>query len=126
MELDLVRRGIRRDSTVERGGKAPPPPPPPAMSQEMDVDDAIKAVGGFGRAQKKVFYLTGLYQVALACHMLILSFVGEDPGWSCQASAERGAAPVTEATEKCHRYESGNCSPEYSPEFTSIVTEVMQ
>lgn len=95
------------------------------MSREVDVDDAIKAVGGFGYTQKKVFYLVGLYQTVLACHILVLSFIGEDPGWSCQVNTKQGSAPVTEASEKCHLYDRGNCTPEYNPQFTSIVTEVM-
>ena len=85
----------------------------------MDVDDAIRVIGGFGFAQKKVFIVIGLYQVIAACHILQMSFIGEDPGWSCH-----GSRTVIDASEKCHYYDIGNCSPEYNREFTSIVTEV--
>ena len=43
----------------------------------------------------------------------------------CTSSAvDMPTALITDPVEKCRRYESGDCMPQFNTDYTSIVTEV--
>lgn len=86
----------------------------------MDVDEALERIGEFGPAQKKIYFLVSLCQVYGALTVFAISFTGADPGWRCDGSE----ANLTDPVAKCIRYELGECKPDYSDKFTSVVTEV--
>lgn len=94
------------------------------MNSDMDIESALVKIGGFGPAQKKIFYSVGLLQSLCAVHLLSMPFIGADPGWSCHVQTEDGARGLVEEAEKCLSYEQSGCTPVYAKEFTSIVTEV--
>lgn len=91
---------------------------------DMDIESALVRIGGFGPAQKKIFYSVALVQSVCAVHLLSMPFIGADPGWSCHVQTEEGSKELAEESEKCLSYEQDGCTPVYSKEFTSIVTEV--
>lgn len=91
----------------------------------MDIESALVKIGGFGPAQKKIFYSVSLLQSLCAVHLLSMPFIGADPGWSCHLRTEEGSKELVEESEKCLSYEQSGCTPVYSNEFTSIVTEVI-
>ena len=97
----------------------------------MDVDEFFQHIGDLGLIQKKIFFLIGLPHVWGAFHVLALTYIGTDPGWKCTAPKTRNSGHIGVAVEslsdpdaKCAYYEQGECLPEFSKEFTSIVTEV--
>ena len=96
----------------------------PRDCTRMDIETVLARIGGFGRAQKKIFYSVSFLQSLCAVHLLSLPFIGTDPGWSCRAKTAQGTWEPVADSEKCSNYERGECTPEYSKEFTSIVSEV--
>lgn len=82
----------------------------------MDIDNVFTRIGDFGSAQKKIFYILCTCQIFLGCHALVLAFIGPEPEWSCGDKKGEG--------ERCMAFEKEDCSPVYSNEFTSIVSEV--
>ena len=94
----------------------------------MDVDEVWTHIGEFGPSQKLIFYCLCLAQVFASLQVFIFSFIGVDPGWKCSMLSTKMDDSITVGLEdpsaKCQYYEQGECMPEYSKEFTSIVTEV--
>ena len=97
----------------------------------MDIDEALQRIGDLGRVQKKIFFLVSAPHIWSAFHVLALTYIGTDPGWTCTAPKTRNDGHIGVAVEslsdpdaKCAYYEQGECSPEFSKEYTSIVTEV--
>ena len=90
----------------------------------MEVDEVWTYIGEFGSSQKLIFYCLSLVQVFACLQVFIFNFVGVDPGWSCSTGVG-DTSSTTVVTAKCQLYEEGKCVPEYSKEFTSIVTEVI-
>ena len=102
----------------------------------MDVDDVLHRIGGFGATQQKIFLLIGLPHIWSSLQILSFSYTSADPGWNCTRPSSASAAvsaltaegadvrTLTDLEMKCAYYEQGKCVPEYSKEFTSIVTEV--
>lgn len=84
--------------------------------QSMDIDNVFTRIGDFGSAQKKIFYILCTCQIFLGCHALVLAFIGPEPEWSCGEKKDE--------VERCTAFEKKDCSPIYSNEFTSIVSEV--
>lgn len=82
----------------------------------MDIDNVFTRIGDFGSAQKKIFYILCTCQIFLGCHALALAFIGPEPEWSCDGKEDE--------RERCTAFEKKDCSPLYSNEFTSIVSEV--
>ena len=92
---------------------------------EMDTDEILTAIGSFGPVQRRICYTQSVVQIFMAVHMFIPSFIGLDPGWVCSvSSSSNGSKVVVAEQEKCLQYERGDCTVEYSKEFTSTVTEV--
>ena len=82
----------------------------------MDIDEVMKRIGEFGPSQSKTIYLIYLSQlISHGLHVLYFSFISADPGWSCVGKNGK---------DSCEMFENGECTPEYSTDFTSIVTEV--
>ena len=97
----------------------------------MDINEALQRIGDLGLVQKKILFLTGLPHIWGTFHVLALIYIGTDPGWKCTASIEtrnsghnRAVESLSDPDVKCAYYEQGECSPEFSKEYTSIVTEV--
>lgn len=84
--------------------------------QSMDIDNVFTRIGEFGSAQKKIFYILCTNQIFLGFHALALAFIGPEPAWSCGRKEDEA--------ERCAAFEKKECSPLYSNEFTSIVSEV--
>lgn len=84
----------------------------------MDIDSELDKISASGTAQMRIVYLLNSALFFPAFHALIISFVGEDPGWSCPGPRAQGEA------ERCLMVSDGSCTPQYSKDFTSIVTEV--
>ena len=94
----------------------------------MDVDQVWAYVGEFGPSQKLIFYCLCLAQVFASLQVFIFSFIGVDPGWKCNMLPTKVDDSITvleDPSAKCLHYERGECAPEYSKEFTSIITEVI-
>ena len=97
----------------------------------MDVDDVLRRIGELGPIQLKLLVLFGLPHIWGGLILFSLNYAGKDPGWKCKSVAGRGGhvgvavGNLTDPVAKCAYYEQGECIPEYSKEFTSIVTEVM-
>ena len=85
----------------------------------MDVDEVLEKIGDFGPSQRKIYYFISLTHLWMAITSLLHSFIGADPGWSCA-----GNKVVTDPSNRCQYYEQGTCTPDYSTDFTSIVTQV--
>ena len=81
-------------------------------------------IGEFGSSQKLIFYCLSLVQIFACLQVFIFNFVGVDPGWGCRTGVGETSS-TTAVTAKCQLYKEGKCVPEYSKEFTSIVTEVI-
>ena len=90
--------------------------------------------------------LIGLPHVWNTFLALSVAYTATDPGWNCAAahvslsSRDSGAIDLipiygganvtavgefTDPEAKCVYYERGECVPQYSKEYTSIVTEVL-
>ena len=84
----------------------------------MDINQVFNQIGGFGRAQIKIVVPLNFLHIACGLQVILYTFIGEDPGWSCPDTD-------TTATDNCARVSEGSCTPEFSKDFTSIVTEVI-
>lgn len=87
-----------------------------SVATGMDIDNVFARIGDFGWSQKKIFYILCLCQTYLGFHVLILTFIGEEPEWSCGGKNQ---------VLRCPPFEKGECAPEYSDEFSTIVSEVV-
>lgn len=95
----------------------------------MDVDDILSHIGDFGPSQKKIYFLVSLAHVYTAFHAFVVLFIGTDPGWRCVPTSSGGLEDASgnvlrDTATMCSYYEKQYCTPEYSTEYTSIVTEV--
>ena len=84
----------------------------------MDIDDVFTKIGDFGSSQKRIFYILSTCQTFIGFHVLILAFIGPEPVWNCVGNGGQVVG--------CPAYERGECSPVYSDEFSSIVSQVNQ
>lgn len=82
----------------------------------MDIDNVFTRIGDFGLSQKKIFFILSSAQTFLGVHALILAFIGPEPLWTCDGE--------TDPASRCAQFETGKCSPEYSDDFSSIVSQV--
>ena len=87
----------------------------------MDVDGILSRIGELGRAQWKILVLLQLTSTFVALTQMTLPFVGRNPGWNCTSS---DATLPPSHSSKCLLYERGECTPKFSKDYTSIVTEV--
>jgi len=83
-----------------------------------DVDEVFERIGGFGKYQRRAYFLMSSAQFAVGLHTLILTFIGAplSISWSCGES--------TTLEGKCVSYGKQDCQPKYIPTGTSIVDEV--
>ena len=86
----------------------------------MDVDEVFNEIGAFGFAQKKIYYLMNAVHIFMGFHVLCLSFIGADPGWTCAEYPN-----INNQSFMCAQYELGKCKPQFNTSFTSILTEVI-
>jgi len=84
----------------------------------MEIDEVLEEIGGFGRFQAKVVFLLNLGHIACGLVAMCITFVGAPPEWSCEERSD-----IVD-DDQCERLEEGTCTPKYSQEFTSIVSEV--
>lgn len=87
----------------------------------MDIEDVFTKIGVYGWSQKKVIYILGSSHTFLCFNILILTFIGTEPDWSCAPSSTSGQGSVRD----CVAYDKGECSPVYSDKSSSIVSEVI-
>ncbi len=80
----------------------------------IDVDEVFERIGGFGRAQKKIYYLMNSVHIAAGLHTMILTFIAIKPKWSC----------LTGQQGSCTQFNLGECEPQYDPTVSSIIAEV--
>jgi hypothetical protein len=80
----------------------------------MEVDEVIEKIGGFGPTQKKIVWLLNAASLFGSFHTLLYTFLTDDPGWRCGQQSKSA----------CEMVDAGTCTPNYSSEFTSIVSEV--
>ena len=88
----------------------------------MDIDEVLEKIGDFGPSQRKIYYLLSLTYLWGATIVLLPSFIGLDPGWRCVV--DKSNQLQADIRSRCRFYEQGSCTPDYSTEFTSIVTQV--
>lgn len=88
----------------------------------MDISEILEKIGGFGHSQMRIIY--PLNAVHIYCGLLVMLYVyiGEDPGWTCPQQPD--GQDTSSAVDACARVSDGSCTPQFSKEFTSIVTEV--
>ena len=91
----------------------------------MDIDDVFTKIGVYGWSQKKVIYILGSSHTFLCFNILILTFIGTEPDWSCAPSSSSTASTSRGNVRDCVAYDKGECSPVYSDESSSIVSEVI-
>ena len=53
---------------------------------ELNVDDYIKTIGEFGKAQKLITLIILLMNIPSAYHFVVLVFIGNDSPWTCVSS----------------------------------------
>ena len=88
----------------------------------VDMDEVFDEIGQFGRYQKKVFVWYTVYQMLASYFMMVVTFAGRTPQWHCGRDGDYTGSTTDEMN--CRLYEAGECTPKYSAEFTSIVSEV--
>lgn len=94
----------------------------------MLMDEIFQQIGDLGPSQRRVLFLVCLVDTYAALHTLNIAFIGTDPGWRClRETSEDDAKGYDEVdpASKCLHYERGECTPVYSEEYTSLVTEVV-
>lgn len=94
----------------------------------MLMDEIFQQIGDLGPSQRRVLFLVCLVDTYAALHTLNIAFIGTDPGWRCLREASEDDAKgydEVDAASKCLHYEHGECTPVYSEEYTSLVTEVI-
>ena len=97
----------------------------------MDVDDVFEKIGDFGTIQKKIFFpMNILTQCFVAFHVLIISFIGIDPDWSCTGSQDFNTKEPqllfgSIDPKACELFETGHCKPQFEDGYT-IVTSVSE
>ena len=91
----------------------------PKTRRWMDIEDVFAKIGGYGSSQKKILYILSSCHAYLCFVILILTFIGTEPPWSCSGGQ-------SQAQGDCVSFERGECSPVYSLEFSSIVSEVLK
>ena len=91
----------------------------------MDIDDVFTEIGVYGWSQKVVIYILGSSHTFLCFYILILTFIGTEPDWSCEAPSG-GTSQGGVRDRDCVAYDKGECSPVYSDESSSIVSEVFR
>lgn len=87
----------------------------------MDIDEAIKLVGEYGRVQKAVFWSMAIPQLFLAWNHLLNVFVGATPEFVCiidDSTSVKGCSPdPLKSPCKMYSYRASD--------FTSISSEVI-
>ncbi len=86
----------------------------------MEIDEVFNKIGEFGRSQKKIFFLMNIANVLAAFHVLIFTFIAEEPVWVC-AKSEDASQPIRTACEMIAR---GECVPDYLTDYYSIIEQV--
>lgn len=82
----------------------------------MDIDDVYRKIGEFGPSQKKIVYPLFVYYALSGFPVLLLAFIGVAPEWSCRDALEEGE-------DRCSAFDKGHCTPVYTSEYGTIVTE---
>ena len=89
----------------------------------MDFDSALKAVGEFGRYQRKRFILISLSALPMFFQMLLLVFAAATPKWTCPEGGKRGLKHC-KSLESCCVSDGSICNgAQFTTNFTSIATE---
>lgn len=114
---------------------------PPHPPREMNFDQILSTIGGFGKYQKILYIWICLPQILLAFHMMVSIFTGATPPYQCRDGADVGVAILNSSLQdsSCfsgdapllsNRTESVPCAHgwEYSRETfqSTTVTEVSE
>jgi len=93
---------------------------------KMEVEETLVHISEFGPSQKLIVYCLALVHMFGVFQAFVTSFIGVEPEWNCSLiTTELGdSINMVDSSAKCLHYSHGECVPEYSKEFTSIVTEV--
>lgn len=78
-----------------------------------NLDEVFERIGGFGKAQKKIYYLMNLVHIPTGFHTMILTFIAIDPNWTCGNKQK-----------DCFQFDLGKCEPQFDPTVSSIIAEV--
>ncbi|XP_002158070.2 organic cation transporter protein [Hydra vulgaris] len=97
--------------------------------QVLDVDNFLVLIGEFGRMQKLLVFLFSLMIIPSAYHTLIMSFIGNEPGWRCTSNNSECTFNSTVVFVKGDLNYENNCKMNRTswkfihPKEFSIVTE---
>ena len=102
-----------------------------ATQAELNVDDFIKTVGEFGKAQKVIILLLSLMSIPNAYQRTIVVFIGDEPQWTCVSDNKTNLFCNKNATfSESHSLYQKRCSMSHlswnftKPQTYSIVTQV--
>lgn len=86
----------------------------------MDIEDAFRTVGQYGRLQRQVFWSMAIPQAFVAWHHILNVFVGAEPDFKCITK------DATLTVKQCAVSPDAPCLHYVfsSDEYTSIVSEV--
>lgn len=89
----------------------------------MDIDDAMKRAGHFGRFQKNLLAMMFIFQILGCAVNLSITFIGLPPDWTCME--EKNSSLSLTEEKSCAYYEQNkNCTPVYGNGFHSLTREV--
>ena len=98
---------------------------------ELDVDDFIKTIGEFGKAQKLITFILWLMTVPCVFQVSIIIFIGDEPPWTCASDNSSTLLCDKNGTfSESHSFYQKRCSMSRlswnftKPEAYSIVTQV--
>ena len=99
---------------------------------ELNVDDFIKTIGEFGKAQKLITFILWLMTVPCVFQVSIIIFIGDEPPWTCASDNSSNLLCDKNGTfSESHSFYQKRCSMSRlswnftKPEAYSIVTQVI-
>ena len=97
----------------------------------LNVDDFIKTIGEFGRAQKLITLLLSLMIIPTAYQRTIMVFIGDEPPWTCVSDNSTTLSCINNGTfSESNTFYQDRCSMSRLPwNFTkpqtySVLTQV--
>ena len=101
------------------------------IEAELTVDDFIKTIGEFGKAQKLITLIICLMIVPCGYQNVIIVFIGDEPPWSCISDNITASLCDQNGTFlETHSFYQKRCSMSRlswtftKPEIYSVVTQV--
>ena len=98
---------------------------------ELNVDDFIKTIGEFGKAQKLITLILWLMTVPCVYQISIIIFIGDEPPWTCASDNSSTLLCDKNGTfSESHSFYQKRCSMSRlswnftKPQTYSVVTQV--